>query len=166
MQQHAHPATLTHPAAAAGEFLSFRLGAEHYAIEILKVQEIRGYDTPTAIAGAPAFIRGVVDLRGVIVPVLDLRIRFGLPHAACDAFTVTIILRVADRVVGIVVDAVSDVLTLATGDIRARPGFASSVFDASHITGLAEAGGRLLVLLDIEKLLASADLALADAAVH
>src|SRR5512132_629990 len=102
----------------ASEFLTFRLGDESYGIDILKVQEIRGYETPTAIANAPAFIKGVIDLRGVIVPVLDLRIKFRLDHANYDEFTVVIILNVAGRVVGVVVDSVSDVLTLPAGAIR------------------------------------------------
>ena len=107
--------------AAASEFLTFRLGAESYGIEILKVQEIRGYEAPTAIANAPAFIKGVINLRGVIVPILDLRIKFRLSEAKYDEFTVAIILNIAGRVVGVVVDSVSDVLTLASDAIRPTP---------------------------------------------
>ena len=97
----------------AREFLTFRLGAESYGIEILKVQEIRGYEKPTTIANAPAFIKGVINLRGVIVPILDLRIKFQLGEAKYDEFTVVIILNVAGRMVGVVVDAVSDVVALS-----------------------------------------------------
>ena len=97
--------------APASEFLTFRLGQESYGIEILKVQEIRGYETPTSIANATAFIKGVINLRGVIVPILDLRIKFNLGQVSYDEFTVAIILNIAGRVVGVVVDAVSDVLT-------------------------------------------------------
>src|SRR5665647_2190405 len=104
--------------APSWEFLTFRLGAESYGIEILKVQEIRGYEVPTAIANAPSFIKGVINLRGEIVPILDLRIKFQLPEAGYDEFTVAIILNVAGRVVGAVVDSVSDVLTLAADSIR------------------------------------------------
>ena len=100
------------------EFLTFRLGAEEYGIEILKVQEIRGWDTPTAIAGTPQFIKGVINLRGTIVPIVDLRLKFGLGEAVYDECTVVIILNVARRVVGVVVDAVSDVITLAPQQIR------------------------------------------------
>src|SRR3954453_4807283 len=115
-QQTGHRTSRTDAAAgAAGEFLTFRLGAESYGIEILKVQEIRGYESPTAIANAPAFIKGVINLRGVIVPILDLRIKFRLSEAKYDEFTVAIILNIAGRVVGVVVDSVSDVLTLAAG---------------------------------------------------
>ena len=150
----------------ASEFLTFRLGTEGYGIEILKVQEIRGYETPTAIANAPAFIKGVINLRGVIVPILDLRIKFQLAHANYDEFTVVIILNVAGRVVGVVVDSVSDVLTLATESIRATPEFASATFDTKYITGLATVDERMLILLDIEKLMTGADMALVDSAAH
>src|SRR5947208_17096327 len=89
------------------EFLTFRLGTEHYGIDILKVQEIRGYEQPTTIANSPPFIKGVINLRGVIVPILDLRVKFRLPETKYDDFTVVIILNVASRVVGVVVDSVS-----------------------------------------------------------
>ena len=151
---------------AKSEFLTFRLGQESYGIEILKVQEIRGYEAPTSIANAPEFIKGVVNLRGVIVPILDLRVKFRLAEARYDEFTVVIILNVASRVVGVVVDSVSDVLSLAQDDIRATPEFASSTFDTRYITGLATVDEQLLILLDIEKLLTSADMALVDEAVH
>ena len=150
----------------SSEFLTFRLGAESYGIEILKVQEIRGYETPTAIANAPDFIKGVINLRGVIVPVLDLRIKFKLPQASYDEFTVVIILNVAGRVVGAVVDSVSDVLTLAVDLIRAAPEFASAAFDTKYITGLATVDERMLILLDIERLMTGADMALVDGVVH
>ncbi|HET6827632.1 MAG TPA: chemotaxis protein CheW [Ramlibacter sp.] len=145
------------------EFLTFRLGAESYGIEILKVQEIRGYEEPTSIANAPEFIKGVVNLRGVIVPILDLRVKFRLPDLRYDEFTVVIILNVASRVVGVVVDSVSDVIALASEEIRPTPEFASATFDTKYITGLAplpEEG--MLILLDIEKLLTGADMALVD----
>ena len=148
------------------EYLTFKLGSESYGIEILKVQEIRGYETPTTIANAPAFIKGVINLRGVIVPILDLHIKFQLAQANYDEFTVAIILNVAGRVVGVVVDAVSDVLTLATDSIRATPEFASATFDTKYITGLATVDERMLILLDIEKLMTGADMALIDTAVH
>lgn len=155
-----------HAAAASHEFLSFRLGSESYAIDILKVQEIRGWEQPTAIANSPDFIKGVINLRGVIVPILDLRLKFRLPQASYDAFTVVMILNVASRVVGVVVDSVSDVLALADEAIRAAPEFASAAFDTRYITGLATVDDNLLILLDIEKLMTSADMALVDAATH
>jgi len=160
------PSAIDKADAAAGEFLTFRLGNESYGIEILKVQEIRGYETPTAIANAPAFIKGVINLRGVIVPVLDLRVKFHLNQANYDEFTVVIILNVAGRVVGVVVDSVSDVLTLPAGTIRPTPEFSSATFDTRYITGLGSVDGRMLILLDIEKLMTGADMALVEAAVH
>jgi purine-binding chemotaxis protein CheW len=150
----------------ASEFLTFRLGAESYGIEILKVQEIRGYETPTSIANAPSFIKGVINLRGVIVPILDLRIKFQLGEARYDEFTVAIILNIAGRVVGVVVDSVSDVLTLASESIRPTPEFASATFDTKYITGLGTVEDQMIILLDIEKLMTGADMALVDGAVH
>jgi len=144
------------------EFLTFRLGAESYGIEILKVQEIRGYESPTTIANAPAFIKGVINLRGVIVPILDLRVKFGLPDTKYDEFTVVIILNVAQRVVGVVVDSVSDVLSLGADEVRATPEFASTTFDTRYITGLANVEDGMLIMLDIEKLLTGSDMALVE----
>lgn len=146
----------------AREFLTFRLGAESYGIEILKVQEIRGYEKPTTIANAPSFIKGVINLRGVIVPILDLRIKFQLGEAKYDEFTVVIILNVAGRMVGVVVDAVSDVVALKPESIRPTPEFATSVFDTQYITGLGTVDEQMLILLDIEMLLTSTDMALVD----
>jgi purine-binding chemotaxis protein CheW len=171
MQQHQQTGTAASRARKAAEieaseFLTFRLGVESYGIEILKVQEIRGYEVPTAIANAPDFIKGVINLRGVIVPILDLRIKFRLEQANYDEFTVVIILNVAGRVVGVVVDSVSDVLTLATESIRPTPEFASGTFDTKYITGLATVDERMLILLDIEKLMTGADMALVDSSVH
>jgi purine-binding chemotaxis protein CheW len=151
---------------SASEFLTFRLGPESYGIEILKVQEIRSHETPTAIANAPAFIKGVINLRGVIVPILDLRIRFGLAEARYDDFTVVVILNVAGRLAGVVVDSVSDVLALAGDAIRPTPEFASATFDTKYITGLGTVGDQMIILLDIEKLMTGADMALVDAAVR
>ena len=160
------PLAIDNADAPASEFLTFRLGDESYGIEILKVQEIRGYETPTAIANAPAFIKGVINLRGVIVPVLDLRVKFHLNQANYDEFTVVIILNVAGRVVGVVVDSVSDVLTLPAGTIRPTPEFSSATFDTRYITGLGSVDGLMLILLDIEKLMTGADMALVETAAH
>ena len=103
---------------AGGEFLTFRLGQEEYGIDILRVQEIRSYEQPTRIANAPAFIKGVVNLRGVIVPIVDLRMKLGCDCAEYNAFTVVIVLNVKGRVVGAVVDSVSDVLELSRDTIK------------------------------------------------
>ncbi len=141
------------------EYLTFRLGREEYAIDILKVQEIRGYEQPTRIANAPHFIKGVVNLRGVIVPIIDLRLKFGLDDAAYNTFTVVIILNVGQRVVGMVVDSVSDVLELKAADIREAPEM-SSMVESSHIIGLGTVAERMLILIDVEKMLGAPDMAL------
>ena len=145
-----------------GEFLTFRLGGEEYGIDILKVQEIRSYEPPTRIANAPAFIKGVVNLRGVIVPIVDLRLRLGCESAEYSALTVVIVLNVKGRVVGAVVDSVSDVLELAKEAIRPAPEMASAV-DASFITGIGSVGERMLILMDIEGLMASEEMGLISA---
>jgi purine-binding chemotaxis protein CheW len=147
--------------AAGREFLTFRLGAEEYGIDILKVQEIRGWENPTAIANTPAFIKGVINLRGNIVPIVDLRLKFRLAEAKYDQFTVVIILSVARRVIGIVVDAVSDVLTLMPQEIRAAPEFGGAL-DTRFITGLGTVGERMLILTDIERLMTANDMQLID----
>ncbi|MBL8500462.1 MAG: chemotaxis protein CheW [Nitrosomonas sp.] len=141
------------------EFLTFRLGGEEYGIEILKVQEIRGYDSITHIANSPDYIKGVINLRGIIVPIIDMRIKFNLGHATYDQFTVVIILMVAGRVMGIVVDGVSDVITLADEQMRQAPGL-GSVIDTEYITGLGTVDERMLILIDIEKLMSRSDMGL------
>jgi purine-binding chemotaxis protein CheW len=149
---------------AGGEFLTFTLGTEEYGVDILKVQEIRGYDAITRIANAPEFIKGVVNLRGIIVPIVDMRIKFALGKVVYDQFTVVIILNVAGRVVGIVVDGVSDVIQLAAERIRPAPDFSASSFDTSYITGLGTMDDRMLILVDIEKLMSGSDMALMEQA--
>jgi purine-binding chemotaxis protein CheW len=152
---------------APRECLIFRLGAEEYGIDILRVQEIRSYEQPTRIAGAPPFIKGVINLRGVIVPVVDLRLKFDLPEVRYDSLTVVVVLNVRGRVVGAVVDGVSDVLELAADDIKAAPEFNGSV-SSDHILGIAAVrhgdGHRMLILTDIESLMAEADTGLIAAA--
>ena len=145
----------------ASEYLTFRLGEEEYAIDILKVQEIRGYEPPTAIAYAPPFIKGVINLRGIIVPIVDLRIKFGLGTVDYTPFTVVIILNVAKRVIGIVVDSVSDVTSLTASQIRQAPDFAAS-FDTKYILGLATIDKRMLIITDIQRLMSSRDMELVD----
>ena len=150
-------------AAAGGEFLTFRLGAEEYGIDILKVQEIRSYEQPTRIANAPAFVKGVVNLRGVIVPIVDLRLKLGCDTAEYNGFTVVIVLNVKGRVVGAVVDSVSDVLELGAGTIKPAPEMTTAV-DTSFITGIGSVNDRMLVLIDIEGLMASEEMGLINAA--
>ena len=149
--------------AAKKEFLSFRLGAEEYGIDILKVQEIRSYEQPTRIANAPSFIKGVVNLRGVIVPIVDLRLKLACETAEYNSFTVVIVLNVRGRVVGAVVDSVSDVLELGAGTIKPAPEMSTAV-DTSFITGIGSVNDRMLILMDIEGLMSSSDMGLINAA--
>lgn len=146
----------------AREYLTFRLGQEEYGIDILKVQEIRGYEKPTRIANAPEFIKGVVNLRGTIVPIVDMRLKFNCVKAEYNAFTVVIILNLRNRIVGIVVDSVSDVMELQPENLRAAPEI-DSVIDSSAVVGLGSLGDRMLILLDIEKLMAGLDMGLVSA---
>ncbi|MDO8931657.1 MAG: chemotaxis protein CheW [Rhodocyclaceae bacterium] len=145
----------------AQEYLTFTLGPEEYAIDILKVQEIRGYEQPTTIANTPSFIKGVINLRGTIVPIVDLRIKFGVGQADYTPFTVVIILNIGTRVVGIVVDGVSDVTSLRSDQVRPAPEFAATV-DTRYINGLGTLGERMLIVVDIERLMLSAEMALVD----
>lgn len=148
---------------AAAQYLTFTLGREEYAVDILKVQEIRGYDAVTAIANAPSFIKGVINLRGVIVPIVDMRIKFQVGEATYDEFTVVIILNVINRVVGIVVDGVSDVITLPPEQMKAAPEFGATL-DTKYIKGLGTIDERMIILVDIEKLMSSRDMELMDEA--
>lgn len=151
-------------AATGREYLTFRLGSEEYGIDILKVQEIRSYEPPTKIANAPAYLKGVVNLRGVIVPIVDLRVKFNCVkadgQAEIDSFTVVIVLNVKGRVVGAVVDSVSDVMQLAEQMIQPAPEMSSSIVDTTYITGIANVSDRLLILMDIESLMGSAEMGL------
>lgn len=160
----AHPAG-SHAAGANGaaEFLTFRLGQEEYGIDILRVQEIRSYEQPTRMAHAPEFIKGVIDLRGVIVPIVDLRLKLQCPTAEYTDFTVVIILNVGGTVIGAVVDAVADVVALAEGDIRPAPQFESQI-DAAFVRGIATVGERMLIVVDIESLLSGAEMGLVRSA--
>ena len=151
--------------AAAGEFLTFRLGLEEYGIDILKVQEIRGYDQVTRIANTPDYIKGVINLRGVIVPIVDMRLKFAIGAAEYTPFTVVIILNVAGRVVGMVVDSVSDVVALTPEQIRSAPEFHASM-NTGYLTGLGVLDGRMLILMDIERLMTSDEMALVESRIH
>jgi purine-binding chemotaxis protein CheW len=150
-----------------GEYLTFRLGAEEYGIDILRVQEIRSYEPPTRIANAPPFIKGVVNLRGVIVPIIDLRLKLGCETAEYNTFTVVVVLNVRGRVVGAVVDSVSDVLELSKDNIKPSPEMSTSM-DANYITGIGTLKSghgeteseRMLILMDIEGLMCSSDMGL------
>jgi purine-binding chemotaxis protein CheW len=144
------------------EVLSFKLGSEEYGINILKVQEIRGYEAVTRIANAPDFMKGVVNLRGLIVPIIDMRIRLNLKKPTYDQFTVVIILNIGKQVVGMVVDSVSDVVTLSGGQIKPPPQMGTAL-NADYLTGLGTLDERMLILVDIDKLIQIDELELAEA---
>ena len=148
-------------AAADMEVLVFALGAEEYAVDILKVQEIRGYSNVTRIANVPPFVKGVTNLRGSIVPIIDARIKFGLDEARYDGKTVVIVLNIGHRVVGVVVDSVSDVLTLSAEQVKPAPDFGVAV-STDHVLGLGSVDDRMLILVDVERMMSSQELALVD----
>ncbi len=152
-------------ATAIREFLAFKLGTEEYGIDILHVQEIRSYEEPTRIANTPAFLKGVVNLRGVIVPVIDMRVKFQLDSATYDCFTVVIVLNVAKRVVGMVVDAVSDVITLLPEQLRPMPAFNSAIA-SDYLLAIGSINDRMLILVDIENLMTSPEMGLIATVTH
>ncbi len=143
------------------EFLTFTLGEENYALDILTVKEIRGYESVTKIANAPAFIKGVINLRGDIVPIVDLRIKFNLGSASYDEFTIVIVLNIRDRIVGIVVDGVSDVISLSQSQMRPPPNFGVA-FNSRYLLGLATVNEQMIILVDIDELISSDELELFD----
>ena len=144
---------------ATAEYLTFQLGKEEYGIDILKVQEIRSYEQPTRMAQAPDCNKGIIDLRGVIVPIIDLRLKLQCAQAEYTDFTVVIILNVRGTVMGVVVDAVADVVALTREAIKPAPQFQSQL-DAAFVTGIARMGDRMLIMMDIESLLDSAEMGL------
>ncbi len=146
---------------AGNEYLAFTLGAEEYGIDILRVQEIRGYENPTRIANVQNFIKGVINLRGLIVPIVDMRIKFNIGNASYDNLTVVIILNINNRIVGMVVDSVSDVTTLAEDQIKPAPAMAN-MLDSDFLIGLGTIDERMLILVDIDKLMLSEEMGLID----
>jgi purine-binding chemotaxis protein CheW len=146
---------------AGQEYLSFTLGQEEYAIDILKVQEIRGYEAVTRIANAPEFIKGVVNLRGIIIPILDMRIKFNLGTPVYNEFTIVIILNIAGRIMGIVVDGVSDVTMLKNDQIKPPPEMPAA-FNTDYLIGLGTVDDRMLILIDIDKLMSSDEMGLVE----
>jgi purine-binding chemotaxis protein CheW len=146
---------------SGSEYLAFTLGSEEYGIDILKVQEIRGYEAVTRIANAPEFIKGVINLRGIIIPVVDMRIKFRLGTPTYDQFTVVIILNIGGRIMGMVVDSVSDVTTLAPDQIKPAPEMGSA-FNGEYLMGLGTLDERMLILIDIDRLMSSSEMGLID----
>lgn len=146
---------------AGHEFLAFTLGKEEYGIDILKVQEIRGYEAVTRIANAPEFVKGVVNLRGIIVPIVDMRIKFHLGEPTYDQFTVVIILNIGGRIMGMVVDSVSDVITLSQEQVKPAPEMGTA-FNTDYLIGLGTLDERMLILIDIDKLMSSSEMGLIE----
>jgi purine-binding chemotaxis protein CheW len=145
----------------SNEVLAFRLGSEEYGIDILKVQEIRGYDTVTKIANAPDFLKGVVNLRGLIVPIVDMRIKFNFGTPTYDQFTVVIILNIGHRVIGMVVDSVSDVITLAPEQVKPAPEM-SATLNTDYLRGLGIIDERMVILVDIDQLMSSGEMGIIE----
>lgn len=146
---------------AIREFLSFTLGKEEYAMDIMCVQEIRSYEQPTRMANTPNFIIGMVNLRGVIVPIIDMRIKYNLQQVDYNRFTVVIILNIGTHVVGIVVDGVSDVITFSLEQLHPAPDIESTI-GSNHVLAIGSVADRMLILLDIKKLLSSAEMGLIE----
>lgn len=153
--------SLAHAERGGRKFLAFTLGKEEYGIDILKVQELRGYEVVTHIANAPEFIKGVVNLRGTIVPIVDMRIKFHLGTPTYDQFTVVIILNIVDRVMGMVVDSVSDVIDLSENQIKPAPEM-GAVFNTDYLIGLGTIDKRMLILVDIDRLLSGDEIGLIE----
>jgi purine-binding chemotaxis protein CheW len=141
------------------EFLAFQLGGEEYGLDLRQVQEIRSYEPPARLADAPAGVVGALNLRGAAVPVVDLRQHLGFPDARHDAGTVTLVLGVANRVVGVVVDGVSDVVAVRPKQWRPAPDFHARL-QRRHVFGLGALARRMLILVDIEALLSDPALGL------
>ena len=139
------------------QFLTFQLGEELYGVDILRVQEIKGYTTVTKIPNTPSYIKGVLNLRGTIVPIVELRTTFGMETIDYTMFTVIVVVVVRDRIMGLVVDSVSDVLNISQKDIQASPEFGSRV-DVSFLNGIGKSGDKLVALLNIDRLLTENEL--------
>ncbi len=148
---------------ASGQYLSLRLGNEEYAIDILRVQEIRSYEVPTKMVNSPSFVKGVINLRGVIVPIVDLRLKLNLAKVEYNDFTVVIILNIGGMVVGAVVDGVSDVVTLHAEAIKPAPQF-DSALEARFIVGLATLGERMLIVMNMDALMSNSEMGMVAAA--
>lgn len=155
------PAALNAMSAGRGaQYLTLRLGGEEYAIDILSVKEIRTYEEPTKMVNSPAFVKGVINLRGAIVPIVDLRMKFGLSKVDYTEFTIVIVLNIRGAVVGVVVDAVADVVTLGSDQIKSSPQFESTI-DARFITGLVNLGARVLIVMNMGLLMSQSELGIA-----
>jgi purine-binding chemotaxis protein CheW len=138
------------------QFLTFNLGEELYGVDILRVQEIKGYTAVTKIPNTPSYIKGVLNLRGTIVPIVELRTKFGMPTIEYTMFTVIIVVVVKEKVMGLVVDAVSDVLDIDKKEVQAPPNFGARI-NVSFMNGIGKSGDKLVTLLDIDRMLSGED---------
>jgi purine-binding chemotaxis protein CheW len=143
-------------ATGCSQFLTFNLGEELYGVDILRVQEIKGYTAVTKIPNTPSYIKGVLNLRGTIVPIVELRTKFGMPTIEYTMFTVIIVVVVKEKVMGLVVDAVSDVLDIDKADVQAPPNFGARI-NVSFMKGIGKSGDKLVTLLDIDRMLPGED---------
>ncbi|OIP16915.1 MAG: chemotaxis protein CheW [Comamonadaceae bacterium CG2_30_59_20] len=139
------------------QFLAFKIGIEEYGIDILRVQEIRSYEEPTRMTGSPVHTLGVINLRGAIVPIVDLRIKFNLAQVTYDAFTVVIVINIGSQILGLVVDGVSDVISFADGQLHPVPEFNSAIGN-DYLLAIGSLENRTLMLLAIDQLMQSADM--------
>jgi purine-binding chemotaxis protein CheW len=156
--------TMTQPAAGAavtdhraGKYLAFHLGAEEFGLPVLSVREIMGLQDITAVPQTPAHVRGVINLRGKVIPVVDLRLKFGLPSGEYGQRTSIIVVKVDEVMMGVIVDGVSEVLNLSSGDIENTPDFGRGI-ETPYILGMAKTKGKVRMLLDIEQILSSQDI--------
>ena len=149
MNEHRESAPVADTTEDSAQYLTFTLDGEEYAVDILRVQEIRGYSSVTSIPNAPAYVKGVMNLRGTVVPVFDIRLKFGMEPRAYDRFTVIVVVNVGSRVVGLIVDSVSDVLDIPADAIQPTPDLGTGV-DTTVMQGIARTNDRLVTLLDID----------------
>jgi purine-binding chemotaxis protein CheW len=145
------------------QFLTFNLGEELYGVDILRVQEIKGYTAVTKIPNTPPHIKGVLNLRGTIVPIVELRTKFDMPMIDYTMFTVIVVVVVKEKIMGLVVDSVSDVLNIDKKDIQAPPQFGAKM-DVSFLSGIGKSGDKLVALLDMDRLLSDGEMQAADVA--
>ena len=149
---------------AENQFVTFTLGEEEYGVEILKVQEIIGYQTFTKVPGLPDFVKGVLNLRGAVVPVIDLRIKFKMKKIEYTKFTVIVVVEISGRIMGVIVDAVSDVVTLAADEIQATPSFSTKV-RSDFIKAMGNKDNKFIIILDMDKVLSQDELEIVDSSV-
>ena len=139
------------------QYLTFDLADEHYGVDILKVQEIKGYSAVTRIPNTPDYLKGVLNLRGTIVPIVDLRLKFDMGATEPTSFTVIVVVNVRERVMGFLVDGVSDVLELASKDVQPPPELGSKV-DITFVAGIGNCNDRLVTLLDVDRVMSEEDI--------